>query len=108
MLQADQIGAPVMLSNDFTLAESPLWDPCGHQMLFTDVSPSKIHTVSATDQIGTFASNTGNANGIAWDIDGSLILAQMGGSPGHIARRAKDGTISVLEPAGGPRLHTPD
>jgi gluconolactonase len=107
-LDAAQIGDPVMLSNAFTLAESPLWDPCGHQLLFTDVNPSIIHTLSATDEIGTFASNTGNANGIAFDIDGSLILAQMGGAPGHIARRDKSGTITVLEPAGGPRLHTPD
>jgi gluconolactonase len=107
-LDAAQIGEPIMLSNDFTLAESPVWDPCGHQMLFTDVTASVIHTLSPSGQVGMFASNTGNANGIAYDIDGSLILAQMGGSPGHIARRDKAGKITVLEPAGGPRLHTPD
>jgi gluconolactonase len=107
-LEASLVGDPVRIANSFTLAESPVWDPCGHQILFTDVTASVIHTLSSDDQIGMFASNTGNANGIAFDIDGSLILAQMGGSPGHIARRAKDGMITVLEPAGGPRLHTPD
>ena len=108
MLDAAQIGNPTMISNAFTLAESPLWDPCGHQLLFTDVTASTIHTLSASGQIGVLASNTGNANGIAFDVDGSLILAQMGGSPGHIARRDKSGMITVLEPAGGPLLHTPD
>lgn len=107
-LDASQIGAPVMISNAFSLAESPLWDPCNHQLLFTDVTASTIHALGADGQVNVYQSNTSNANGIAWDVDGSLILAQMGGSPGHIARLGKDGNIQVLEPPGSPVLHTPD
>ena len=107
-LDASQIGAAVMISDAFTLAESPLWDPCNHQLLFTDVSASTIHALSADGQVSVYKSDTNNANGIAWDLDGSLILAQMGGSPGHIARLDKSGNIQVLEPAGSPVLHTPD
>jgi gluconolactonase len=106
-IDASQIGTPVMISNAFTLAEGPLWDPCGHQLLFADVTASVIHTLDANDQIGVFMTDTSNANGLAFDVDGSLIMAQMGGSPGHIARRAKDGTVTALEPPGS-LLHTPD
>ena len=108
LLEAGQIGAPVMISDAFMLAESPLWDPCNHQLLFTDVTASTINALGADGQISVYASNTNNANGIAWDIDGSLILAQMGGSPGHIARMDSSKNIQTLEPAGSPTLHTPD
>lgn len=112
MLTADAIGSPTMIKDGFTLAESPLWDPCGNQLLFTDVqggtgSGGVIHTLSASGELGVLATNTTNANGIAYDIDGSLILSQMGGG-GHLARRKKDGMIETIEPAGGPNLHTPD
>lgn len=112
MLQAEMIGAPTMVKNGFKLAESPLWDPCGKQLLFTDVQGGTgetgvIHTLSSSGELGVLAMNTTNANGIAYDVDGSLILSQMGGG-GHLARRAKDGTITMIEPAGGPNLHTPD
>lgn len=104
----DQFGAPVMISDAFTLAESPLWDPCKNRLLFTDVTASTIHALNSKGKISVFATDTNNANGIAWDIDGSLILAQMGGSPGHIARMNDQGEIKVLEPADSPALHTPD
>jgi gluconolactonase len=101
-----------MVHNGFTLAESPLWDHCGQQLLFTDVQGGAgengvIHTLSASDELGVLMSDTTNANGIALDIDGSLILAQMGGG-GHLSRRRTDGTVEPLEPAGSPNLHTPD
>ena len=107
MLEADQIGEPVRVVNGFDLAESPLWDPCSQRLLFTDVTASVIHALEADDSLTDFATGTSNTNGIAFDVDGSLILAQMGGSPGHVARRARDGTVTQIDPAGS-ALHTPD
>jgi gluconolactonase len=101
------VGVPISVTPGLMLAEGPLWDPCGHQLLFTDVQASTIYALK-NGQVTPFATNTGNANGIAFDIDGSLILAQMGGNPGHIARRDKSGMIKAIEPPGGPALHTPD
>jgi gluconolactonase len=112
MLDATQIGKPVDLKLSvmpaLSLSEGPIWDVCAHKLLFVDVNASKIYSVGSDDQVSVFAMNTSNANGIAFDIDGSLILAQMGGKPGHIARLDKSGKITVLEPPGGPTLHTPD
>jgi gluconolactonase len=111
MLDASKIGNPVMVAGGFGLAESPLWDPCGHQLLFSDVQggggSGVINAIGANGQVSVFMSNTGNTNGIAFDIDGSLILTQMGGKPGHIARRDKTGNVQRIDPAGS-MLHTPD
>jgi gluconolactonase len=107
MLEESQIGEPVSVASGFDLAESPLWDPCARRLLFTDVTASVIHALGADGQVTDFATGTSNANGIAWDIDGSLIMAQMGGSPGTIARRDRMGNVVQLELTGG-TLHTPD
>ena len=109
MLTAAQLGTPKQILSGFRLAESPTWDPCQHRLLFADVqggtgSRGVIHAVDADGKVSTFAANTGNTNGFAYQIDGSLILAQMSG---HLAQRAADGTTTNLEPAGA-RLHTPD
>jgi gluconolactonase len=108
MLTASQLGQPTRITTSFSLslAEGPLWDPCEHRLLFVDVTASKIYSMTPDDQITLFASNTGNANGIAFAPDGSLILPQMA-RPGHISRRDKSGTITPLEPPGS-FLHTPD
>jgi gluconolactonase len=89
-----------------SLAESPLWDTCERRLLFVDVTASTLYALSDSDEVSVVATDLNNTNGIAFDVDGSLILAQMG-APGHIARRAKDGKVTMIDPA-GPALHTPD
>jgi gluconolactonase len=112
MLDASKIGAPTQVAMGFTLAESPIWDHCGKQLLFVDVEASKIHTLSPDGKVGVFATATNFANGITFDLDGSLLMAQMGGSNGHgvLARRDAAGMVTVLaskDPAGMP-FHTVD
>jgi gluconolactonase len=112
MLDASKIGTPMAISSAFTLAEGPLWDRCNHRLLFADVQGGGgggvINALDSSGQVTVFMMNTGNTNGFAFDIDGSLILAQMGGNPGHIARRDAAGTVKVIDPAGAPAFHTPD
>jgi gluconolactonase len=110
-IDASKIGTATSISSGHTLAESPLWDPCTKKLMFADVQggPGQAGSIEVLDPAGgqstILAMNTGHGNGIAWDIDGSLIIAQM---DGHVARRDKAGTITAIEPAGGPALHTPD
>jgi gluconolactonase len=111
MLDASQIGNPMQVSAGYTLAENPLWDPCGHQLLFVDVEGGGgrgvIHSLGADGHVSDFMTNTANTNGMAFDIDGSLIMTQMGGRPGHVARRDKSGAVQQIDPPGS-MLHTPD
>ncbi len=114
MLDGAMIGSPAELSTGvtLTLAEGPVWDPCTHKMLFVDVqgagNTGVIYAMGADDQASVLKMGTSNTNGIAWDrTDGSLVLAQMGGAPGHVARMDRSGTITVIPTTGG-TLHTPD
>jgi sugar lactone lactonase YvrE len=111
-LDASAIGSPTMITTGFTLAESPLWDHCSKQLLFVDVqggagSRGAILTMSPDGMGGVLLDGTTNTNGIAFDIDGSIIMSVMGGG-GHLARRDKAGTVTNIEPADGTNLHTPD
>lgn len=107
-LMANEIGQPTQIASGFRLAESPLWDPCMQRLLFSDVQGAggggAIHALGADGTASIVMMNTGNTNGFAYDIDGSLILAQMSG---HVARRDASGAVKTLEPAGS-MLHTPD
>jgi gluconolactonase len=107
-LAADAIGRPVQIASGFKLAESPLWDPCSHSLLFADVIGGSgggvIHALGADGKSSVVMTDTGNTNGFTYDVDGSWIMAQM---TGHIARRDATGEIKTLEAAGS-RLHTPD
>jgi gluconolactonase len=103
-LNAAAIGMPTQVASGFTLAEGPLWDPCGKRLLFADVTASVINSLGSDGKVSMFMQNTNSANGLAFDVDGSIIMAQMGG---HIARRKQDGTVQVLDPPGS-MLHTPD
>jgi gluconolactonase len=108
-LDISTLAAPTKITTSpttLTLAEGPLWDPCGNRLLFSDVSKSTIYALSSADELSVFANDTRNANGLAFDLDGSLILAQMG-QPGHVARLDKTGQMTTLDPAGS-ALHTPD
>ena len=106
-LEAAMIGKPEKIADGFALAESPLWDPCEDRLLFADVAASgggKINALADDGTVSMVMSGTDNTNGMAWDIDGSLILAQM---KGHVARRDRSGMVKVIDD-GTANLHTPD
>ena len=104
-------GTPQLLSTDFQLAEGPLWDPCAGHLLFTDVEASRVYAVDAEDNIEVVLNDTNYANGLAFDPEGRLVLAQMGGGQGgRIVRVERDGQRTVLADAapGGGLLNTSD
>jgi gluconolactonase len=110
-LETAQIGAPKRVAGGYSLAESPLWDHCQKRLLYPDVNASVIHQLSSDGKVSNFMTSTYYANGLAFDVDGSLLMAQMGGGRGgRVARRNKDGTVQVLvdkDPRGQP-FHTID
>jgi len=105
-LQAEAVGSPELIADTFMLAESPLWDHCAGRLLFTDVSTQTIRELDGDGQLGVFHSGTLDANGMAWDADGSLLLAEMGAlttGGGRVSRLDRTGTVEVIvdqDPAG--------
>lgn len=110
-LTAEMLGTPMRLAADYMLAEGPIWDHCQKKMLFTDVNTQTIHTIEAGDMIGVFKMDTNYVNGQAFDQNGFLVQAEMGGrAGGKITRMGKDGMMSVVidkNPMGG-NLNTTD
>jgi gluconolactonase len=111
-IEAAQIGAPVRIADDFSLAEGALWDPCLGALLFTDADSAIIHQLIPPDQIGEFRTDSNYANGINFDPEGRLLIAEMGpgSSSGRITRLDRQGTLEVVvdKGPGGVALHTTD
>lgn len=107
-LEASMIGMATQIATGFHLAESPLWDPCEHHLIFADVSAPNggvIDVLDADNKVSTWMMGTGNTNGMAWDIDGNLVITQMAG---HVARlNRKTMMVTQIDPMGS-MLHTPD
>ena len=75
-----------LVADGFSLSEGPCWHPDGY-LLFSDVSRSRIHKWTESGGVETFLSPSGQANGIAADLYGRLLIAQ------HAARQ-----IGRIEP----------
>jgi gluconolactonase len=111
-LEASQFGMPKVISTQFDLAEGPVWDHCNQRLLFVDVNNRKIHTFVPGGEIGVFMDQTNYANGLVFDPDGNLLMAEMGGGTGgrivrlHMADKKVDVLIDH-NPMGG-KLQTSD
>lgn len=81
-LEAAQFGVPKRVADGFTLAEGPVWDPCTNQLLFTDAEARQIHTLADDGTVGVYFEPTNYANGLAFDPQGRLLMAEMGGGKG--------------------------
>jgi gluconolactonase len=106
-----QRGKPTLVSNGLTLAESPVWDHCGQRFLFVDVEKRAIHAYVPGGKITKEFGPTNYANGMIFDGDGSLLLAEMGGGAGGRIARFQDGGVTevlVDKSPGGAKLQTSD
>ena len=74
--------------------EGPIWvDTLG--LLFSDIQGNKIYRWSPVDSaLHTFLSPSDSSNGLTLDLQGRLILTQMGLR--RVSRRETDGTITPL------------
>jgi gluconolactonase len=96
-LDAAQFGEPTLISDAFKLAEGPVWDHCQQRLLFTDVNNRRIHTFKPGGEVGVYFEPTNWSNGLIFDFDGSLLMAEMGnGKGGRVTRLRRDMQIEVL------------
>jgi gluconolactonase len=95
-----------LVAEGFSLSEGPYWHPDGY-LLFSDVSQSTIYKWSENGGVETFLSPSGEANGIAADLYGNILIAQ------HDARQIGriESNLSITPLAtnyDGDRLHSPN
>ena len=87
--------------------EGPIWvDSLG--LLFSDIAGNKIYRFSPSDSsLTTFLNPSDSSNGMTLDLQGRLILTQMGLR--RVSRRETDGTITPLVSTyNGKRFNSPN
>jgi len=95
------------LETGFLQPEGPVWKD-GVGVLFSDIRANKIYCWSPFDSSLTeFMNPSDSSNGLTFDLDGNLILTQMGKR--RVSRRESDGSITPLaETYNGKRFNSPN
>lgn len=96
-LEASMFEKPQTISTAFDLAESPVWDFCQQKILFVDVNHRKIHSYESGGTIGVYVDMDNWVNGMMFEPDGHMLLAEMGGGAGgRITRMGRDLKTEVV------------
>ena len=93
-LDFSEIGQPVLISEQFSFTEGPLWDRTSEVLLFSDISGNTIYKLTLPDSIDILRTPSNNANGLAFDIKGQILAAEHGSR--SVTRMLSDGTIENL------------
>lgn len=121
-LQFSDIGAAVMISNQFYFTEGPVWDPNKNVLYFTDINgqgdggmvDGAIYRLTLPNTIDVLLESDGNADGLGLDPQGNIIAA--GFVSRDVWRLSDSSTMSVLSPCtqgggtcySGQEINTPD
>ncbi len=100
-------GATVeLVAKGFQFVEGPVWsDSTG--LLFSDIPGNTVYKWTAPGDVQVFLRPSANANGLAFDAQGRLILAQTGLR--RVARREHSGTQTPLATLyNGKKLNSPN
>ena len=94
------------VAGPFTFTEGPVWD--GQVIRFTDIRASRIMRYDPrTGTCDPFAGDTNQANGLALDREGRLIVCEGGGR--RMARYEASGErITLVDSFDGKRLNSPN
>jgi len=95
-----------LIANGFQFVEGPVWnDTLG--LLFSDLSVNKVYKWTEEDSISIFLNPSSNSNGLTYDLEGHLILAQTGLR--RVTRRESGGSLtSLADTFNGKKLNSPN
>ena len=96
----------VELAGSFKFTEGPAADAKGN-VYFTDIPNNRIHKWSLDGKLTVFNADSGGANGLFFDTDGSLLACQ--GARGRLVAIDMKGKVTVLaDKYGGKRFNKPN
>jgi gluconolactonase len=99
-------GAPERIAGGFVFTEGPLWDPRGF-LWFVDIRANRLYRMRPGSAPEVVRENTGGGNGLAFDLDGNLVMCE--GFNRRVTRMNADGEVTVLaERFEGRRLNRPN
>ena len=95
-----------LVADGFQFVEGPVWKD-GTGLLFSDIPANTVYLWTEEDGTSIYLQPSGNSNGLAFDAEGRLLLAQHGNR--RIARIEEDDTeISLASHYNGHRLNSPN
>jgi gluconolactonase len=93
------------VAGGFQFTEGPVWR--GGGLYFSDINGNTVYLWTAQAGAKPYLAPSGNANGLAFDLNGRLLLALQGGR--KVIRLEPDGTQTLLaERYTGKRLNSPN
>lgn len=87
------VGSIATVAETFQFTEGPVWRPDG-TLAFTDVDTSTIYRLTPPADVDVLRSPSGEANGLANDVDGDLLAAEHTGR--RISRTDGGGVVTTL------------
>jgi gluconolactonase len=94
------------IADGFQFTEGPVWRD-GSGLYFSDINGNTVYLWTGQSGATSYLKPSGNANGLAFDPGGRLLLAQQGAR--RVIRLEPDGSQTVLaERYAGKRLNSPN
>jgi gluconolactonase len=95
---------------DIKFGEGPAWNAQEQFLLFEDTPRNRTMKLDRAGKVSVFREPSGRANGLAWDLQGRLVICE-GNSDGgrRISRIEKDGKVVTLaDKYQGKKLNSPN
>jgi gluconolactonase len=95
---------------ELKFSEGPAWNVPGQFLLFEDTPNNRMMKLDAAGKVTVFRQPSGRSNGLAWDLEGRLVVCE-GNSDGgrRVSRTEKDGRIVTLaDRFEGKKLNSPN
>ncbi|HSI76106.1 MAG TPA: SMP-30/gluconolactonase/LRE family protein [Lunatimonas sp.] len=95
------------LADGLVFTEGPVWNVEGNYLLFSDIPANTIYKWTPDGKLDTFRSPSNNANGLTYDPEGNLIIAEHSGR--KIGKLSPSGAYQPLvESFKGIRFNSPN
>jgi gluconolactonase len=96
---------PKIITDGYEFTEGPLWHDSGY-LLFSDIPANTIYKWTPAEGAVIYLKPSGHSNGLTFDGDGNLLLAQ---HDGLVSRLTKDKDLTVVADSyNGKRLNSPN
>ncbi len=103
----EDLGSPRLVRDGFSFTEGPAWSHAEGVLYFTDLGTGSVHRHAPPENFATVDIAVGQANGLAFDTEGRLLLADQAGR--RLVRREADGALTVLgDRVDGARFNSPN
>lgn len=103
----ERIGTVELVAEGFERTEGPAWYAAEQTLLFSDIPAETIYELTPPDTISVFRADTGGTNGLDFDVDGLLLVAEHGNR--RVSRMLSDTTIvDVASEYQGDPLNSPN